>query len=309
MTAFAGGLLLAGIGPLAGAPKTMSAWLVLTGLALTGLGIDAGRRERRAATAVRERDRAEAARVVADERSRELADHAGDVLATLGPDCAIRHVSDGCQELLGLDPAAVMACATNDLVHPGDAATGIAALRRLKVGEDRVTITVRLRNAGGAWRWAEAQLLAVRDGGVLTEIHATVRDVHARTEAERAQADAEVRFRTAFEEAPIGMAIVSIDGRFLQVNRALCAITGRDQEELEGTPVARLRHPEDRDVEAEGPRALGPTPPGTSPGSPSAPRSCATPAACRSTRCCRSRTSPSGGATSPSCSTWPTTTR
>ena len=47
------------------------------------------------------------------------------------------------------------------------------------------------------------------------------------------------------------MAIASIDGRFLQVNRALCAITGRVQEELEGTPIVRLLHPEDREDEAE----------------------------------------------------------
>ena len=47
------------------------------------------------------------------------------------------------------------------------------------------------------------------------------------------------------------MAIASIDGRFLQVNRALCAITGRVQDELEGTPIVRLLHPEDREDEAE----------------------------------------------------------
>ena len=89
---------------------------------------------------------------------------------------------------------------------------------------------------------------ATRSG--LVEIHATIRDVHARAEAERAQADAEARFRTAFEDAPIGMAIATIDGRFLQVNRALCAITGREQDELEGTPIVRLLHPEDREDEA-----------------------------------------------------------
>ncbi len=47
------------------------------------------------------------------------------------------------------------------------------------------------------------------------------------------------------------MAIATIDGRFLQVNRALCAFTGRAQDELEGTPIVRLMHPEDRDDEAQ----------------------------------------------------------
>ena len=58
LTALAGVLLLAGVGPLAGAPRALSSWLVVAGLALTWLGIDAGRRERRASAARAARDRA-----------------------------------------------------------------------------------------------------------------------------------------------------------------------------------------------------------------------------------------------------------
>jgi diguanylate cyclase (GGDEF)-like protein/PAS domain S-box-containing protein len=236
LTALAGSVMLAGV--VDGAPVPLSAWLALTGLVVTWLGIDAGRRERRADAAVAARDRAESARRAADARSRELAGHAGDVLATIERDGTVREVSGGSV----LEPGGPLA----DRVHPGDSATMVAAFERLAGGEERTAMTVRLRRSDGAWRWAEAQLLAVRDAGGLAEVHATFRDVHARAEAERAQADAEARFRTAFEDAPIGMAIASIDGRFLQVNHALCAITGREQEELEGTPAERLLHPEDR---------------------------------------------------------------
>jgi diguanylate cyclase (GGDEF)-like protein/PAS domain S-box-containing protein len=247
LTALAGVLLLAS----SGAPILLSAWLVLCGLVLCGLGVDAGRREQRAARTVAALDRAESARRAADARSRELADHSGDVLATFGPDGVVREVSEGSKELLDLPPGALEGTRAADLVHPGDSATTVAAMRRLVAGDEHAAITIRLRRADGAWRWADAQLLAVREGGALAEVHATIRDVHARAEAERAKADAEARFRTAFEEAPIGMAIASIDGRFLQVNRALCSITGRVQEELEGTPIVRLLHPDDREEEAE----------------------------------------------------------
>ncbi|HEX5618116.1 MAG TPA: EAL domain-containing protein [Solirubrobacteraceae bacterium] len=247
LTALAGVALLAS----SGAPVLIAGWLVLCGLVLAGLGIDAGRRERRTAVAVAALDRAESARRAADARSRELADHSGDVLATLSPDGVIREISGGCFDLLELTADELAASRAADLVHPGDSTTLVSALQRLSLHDERFAITVRLRRADGSWRWADAQLLAVRDNGVLAEIHATIRDVHARAEAERAKADAEARFRTAFEEAPIGMAIASIDGRFLQVNHALCAITGREQEELEGTPLVRLLHPEDREDEAE----------------------------------------------------------
>src|SRR6185312_6001403 len=156
-----------------------------------------------------------------------------------------------CVDLLDIPAAELAGTRAADLVHPGDAATFVSAVQRLAHHDERVAVTVRLRRPDSTWRWADVQLLAVRDGGALVEIDATIRDVHARAEAERGKADAEARFRTAFEEAPIGMAIASIDGRFLQVNRALCSITGREQEELEGTPIVRLLHPDDRKDEAE----------------------------------------------------------
>ncbi len=68
-----------------------------------------------------------------------------------------------------------------------------------------------------------------------------------REQAERALARAEERLRTAFAEAPIGMAVVSPEGRFLQVNRALAQITGYDEPQLLALPSAgELTHPEDR---------------------------------------------------------------
>jgi PAS domain S-box-containing protein len=50
--------------------------------------------------------------------------------------------------------------------------------------------------------------------------------------AQDAFQDAEARFRIAFENAPIGMALLSLEGRFLLVNEALSELLGRSREEL-----------------------------------------------------------------------------
>jgi len=56
--------------------------------------------------------------------------------------------------------------------------------------------------------------------------------------------------RVAFEEAVVGMAMISLDpsdaGHYLQVNDALCRLTGYTRDELLARPFEELTHPEDR---------------------------------------------------------------
>jgi diguanylate cyclase (GGDEF)-like protein/PAS domain S-box-containing protein len=65
--------------------------------------------------------------------------------------------------------------------------------------------------------------------------------------AERMEAlrEAEERFRRAFDDAPIGMALASLDGRYLRVNPALAALTGYEVDELIGMGFADITHQED----------------------------------------------------------------
>ncbi|TMB77619.1 MAG: PAS domain S-box protein, partial [Chloroflexi bacterium] len=63
--------------------------------------------------------------------------------------------------------------------------------------------------------------------------------------AERVLRASEERFRHIFEEAPIGMAVVGLDGRLLQVNKAFCEMLGYDEEELTACTLSSLTHPDD----------------------------------------------------------------
>jgi PAS domain S-box-containing protein len=56
----------------------------------------------------------------------------------------------------------------------------------------------------------------------------------------------EALFRSAFDDAPIGMAITAVDGSFLRVNEALCEILGRSPEELSSLTWVDVTDPEDR---------------------------------------------------------------
>ncbi|MDQ1590422.1 MAG: hypothetical protein QOG71_1049 [Pyrinomonadaceae bacterium] len=65
-----------------------------------------------------------------------------------------------------------------------------------------------------------------------------------------AQSD-EDRFRNAFDFAAIGMALVSSEGRWLQVNRALCKILGYSEREMIITDFLTVIHPDDLSVAVE----------------------------------------------------------
>lgn len=63
--------------------------------------------------------------------------------------------------------------------------------------------------------------------------------------------EAEQRFRLAFEQAAVGMALVAPDGRFLRVNRALCDLVGYAAQDLVSKTFQEITHPEDLDLDLE----------------------------------------------------------
>jgi len=67
----------------------------------------------------------------------------------------------------------------------------------------------------------------------------------------RALKESEERFRSAFDHAPIGVALVTLDGRWLRINRALCEISGYSEARLLSGLVRDIVHQNDVDVDAE----------------------------------------------------------
>jgi PAS domain S-box-containing protein len=63
--------------------------------------------------------------------------------------------------------------------------------------------------------------------------------------------ESQAQFTCAFQDAAIGMALVSVDGQWLRVNSALCALTGYTEEELLSTTFQAITHPDDLEADLE----------------------------------------------------------
>jgi len=68
---------------------------------------------------------------------------------------------------------------------------------------------------------------------------------------EKVLGESEERFRGAFESAAIGIALVAPDGRWLKVNRSLCAIVGYSEEELLSKTFQDITYREDLRIDLE----------------------------------------------------------
>lgn len=87
------------------------------------------------------------------------------------------------------------------------------------------------------------------DGTAVLGASVFCRDVTQEERARQAARESTERFRRAFDDAPIGMALVTPDGRFLEANDALCRIVGYTEPELLARGFQAITHPDDLEAD------------------------------------------------------------
>jgi PAS domain S-box-containing protein len=124
-------------------------------------------------------------------------------------------------------------------------------MQRLVAGEiGAYQMEKRYLHKHGQVVWGHLSGAVVRDEfGSPLHFIGQLENITARKQAERAVQESEERFRTAFEEAAIGMSLVDLDGHYLRVNAALCELTGYSEVELLATTFQGITHPDDREMD------------------------------------------------------------
>jgi diguanylate cyclase (GGDEF)-like protein/PAS domain S-box-containing protein len=184
------------------------------------------------------------ARIAADYR--ELAEHVSDVIARTDRDAVYTYVSPASLRILGWSPDEMTGRSAYDFLDPADHEAHRALRERIAAAGADIVFEHRALRADGSRVWVEARSRALRDDdGQFAGIQTSVRDISDRKAAEAERAAADERFRTAFAHAPVGIALLGLDGQWLQVNDAVCAMVGLTREEFMGRTLDELTHPDD----------------------------------------------------------------
>lgn len=130
-------------------------------------------------------------------------------------------------------------------------------------------------NENPAPRMHERQLAALRKDGSVVPVdirlspiveggkHYTIAnlvDIEDRLAIEQALRESELRFRTAFDEAEMGMAIIDLDSRLEKVNAALVDLLGYSEKELVGHTLEEFTHPDDVEISRRANRKMRKSP-------------------------------------------------
>jgi len=179
------------------------------------------------------------------------------------------------REVTGQSPEEYREWGWLEALHPDDAPRARAVWEQALAAGAAYETEYRIRRRDGSYLDALIRGVPLKDAaGRVTEWIGTMTDVSERKEAERAlralnqrlEEEVEVRtrsvrehqarFRGAFDHAPIGIALVAPDGRWLEVNRSLCELSGYTEAELLATDFQTITHPDDLTADLANVRAL-----------------------------------------------------
>ncbi len=165
-------------------------------------------------------------------RATQLTQGLPQMVWTSTPDGSFDFLNRRWCEYTGEDEKSQLGYAWLEQVYPDDKDKFIEAWHQCISSGEELRINLRIRSAQGEYRWFDTRATAQRDeaGNILRWLGSNT-DITDIELTHQALASSEKRFHTAFDYAPLGMALVNLAGTILQANSALQLLLGHDQDE------------------------------------------------------------------------------
>ncbi len=199
---------------------------------------------------------------------RAIVDSAAYMIISTDRDGTIQTFNATAERLLGYAAAEVCGRVTPMLIHdPFEVARRTRELseelgREVAIGLDTFVAKARLGLPDeNEWTYVARDghrfpvLMAITklvdEDGEISGYIGIASDITERKRIEQELRESQEQIRSAFSFAPIGMALVGLDGTWLRVNQALLQIVGYQESELLSTTFQAITHPDDLALDLE----------------------------------------------------------
>ena len=160
-------------------------------------------------------------------------------------------VNSALSRISGYSPQELLTRSYLDITHPDDVTEDREMDHRLVAGElPQFQRDKRYVCKNGQTRWISVSVALVsKDDGAPDYFMRQIQDIDAQKRMLDALRLSEERFRRTMMDAPIGMCLVSPEGKFQQVNQALCDLVGYSEDALLNLTFQNITHPDDLETD------------------------------------------------------------
>ena len=180
-------------------------------------------------------------------RFRAMYENAAIGISLIAPDGRTLAVNPVLVKLTGRSESELIGLGGQSITYPADQDVGRQEFYEVIAGKrDSYQVEKRYVHKDGRIQWMRQSISAVRDAeGKPLYLVVIAEDIDDRKRAVEELQESEARFRAMYNNAAVGMAMMSLDRRILNINETSARITGYAVEELVNTNPGRLSHPDD----------------------------------------------------------------
>ena len=165
------------------------------------------------------------------------------------------YVSPQVEQMFGYTPDELLDGSIDwtETVHPEDRDRVVSGTDTANITGTQFLMEYRSLTKDGRVRWVRDEAGVVLDeNGVARFWQGVISDITEERQLEQALRASEARFRSAFDEAPTGIALIGLDGRTFRVNKAFCSLVGYDEAELlQPKMIGSMTHVDDRERDVQ----------------------------------------------------------
>ena len=177
----------------------------------------------------------------------KIIENAADFVATIAPDGQVLSINENGRFLLTLlDEDEILNLKFSDLITEADRAHFTKNVLPTALQDGLWQGNLTMCSLDGMDVTLSQRIIAQTDAdGKVILLGIIGSDMTDRQWLEESLQESETRFRSSFENTSLGMALISIEGHFLQVNAAIIQLLGYDQQEFMSKSVFDLIHLDD----------------------------------------------------------------